>query len=351
MKAYQITKWGERLEECEVPIPDPQGTEVLIRITSCGVCHSDIHIWDGYFDLGGGRRITLEERGLELPFTMGHEPVGEVTALGPEARGVSIGDKRVVYPWIGCGTCHLCKNDEELLCNNPITVGTRRNGGYAEYLLAPHAKYLVPYEGVDEAFAATAACSGITAYSALKKLKHLKSEETCLIIGAGGVGLAGVGMAKAILKSKVIVADIDDAKRNAAMAAGADDVIDNSAPDVAKELFRKTNGGPRGVVDFVGAPSTSAFGFQVLAKGGTLVVVGLYGGGMELPLSMLPLKVVNVVGSYVGTQQDLIELLDLIRKGKVKPVPVIKRQLSEAPMAIQDLRNGRDVGRYVLINY
>lgn len=97
MKAYQITKWGERLEECEVPIPEPKGTEVLIKITSCGVCHSDIHIWDGYFDLGGGRQITLEARGLGLPFTMGHEPVGEVAALGPEAKGVSVGDKRVVY--------------------------------------------------------------------------------------------------------------------------------------------------------------------------------------------------------------------------------------------------------------
>tara|TARA_Y100000588_G_scaffold376172_1_gene453526 strand:- start:1147 stop:2202 length:1056 start_codon:yes stop_codon:yes gene_type:complete len=351
VKAYQITKWGERLEEREVPMPEPKGTEVVIKITSCGICHSDIHIWDGYFDLGGGRRITLEERGLSLPFTMGHEPVGEVISFGLDATGVSIGDKRIAYPWIGCGNCAVCKNDEELLCNNPITLGTRRHGGYAEYLLVPDAKYLVPYEGVDEAVAATAACSGITAYSALKKIKHIRSDQTALLIGAGGVGLAGVGMAKAVLGSRIIVADIDAAKREAAIAAGADDVIDNSAVGSAKELVRKTNGGPHAVVDFVGAPSTSAFGFQVLAKGGTMVVVGLYGGGMELPLSMLPLKVVNIKGSYVGTQQELVELLDLIREGKVKPVPVIKRQLSEAPLAIQDLREGKDVGRYVLINY
>ena len=103
MKAYQITKWGEMLEENEVPIPKPTGTEVLIKIRASGICHSDIHIWDGYFDLGSGKRITLEERGLKLPFTMGHEPVGEVVALGPEAKGVGIGDRRIVYPWIGCG--------------------------------------------------------------------------------------------------------------------------------------------------------------------------------------------------------------------------------------------------------
>ena len=282
---------------------------------------------------------------------MGHEPVGEVVELGPDATGVSVGDKRIVYPWIGCGTCNVCKDNNELLCNNPITVGTRRNGGYAEYLLAPHAKYLVPYDGVDEAFAATAACSGITAYSALKKLKHLTAKQTTLIIGAGGVGLAGIGMAKAILKTKIIVADIDPEKRKAAIELGADEVIDNGAVDASKNLMTMTNGGPDGVVDFVGAPTTSTFGFQVLAKGGTLVVVGLYGGGMELSLSLLPLKVVDIRGSYVGTQQDLVELLELMREGKVKSVPIIKRQLSEAPLAIQDLRSGKDIGRYVLINY
>ena len=351
MKSYQITSWGQPLEELEVPIPKPTGSEVLIKITSCGVCHSDIHIWDGFFDLGGGKRITLEERGLGLPFTMGHEPVGEVVELGPDATGVSVGDKRIVYPWIGCGTCEVCKDNNELLCNNPITVGTRRNGGYAEYLLAPHAKYLVPYDGVDEAFAATAACSGITAYSALKKLKHLTAKQTTLIIGAGGVGLAGIGMAKAILKTNIIVADIDPEKRKAAIELGADEVIDNGAVDASKNLMIMTNGGPDGVVDFVGAPTTSTFGFQVLAKGGTLVVVGLYGGGMELSLSLLPLKVVDIRGSYVGTQQDLVELLELMREGKVKSVPIIKRQLSEAPLAIQDLRSGKDIGRYVLINY
>ena len=351
MKAYQITSWGQPLEELEVPIPKPTGSEVLIKITSCGVCHSDIHIWDGFFDLGGGKRITLEERGLGLPFTMGHEPVGEVVELGPDATGVSVGDKRIVYPWIGCGTCNVCKDNNELLCNNPITVGTRRNGGYAEYLLAPHAKYLVPYDGVDEAFAATAACSGITAYSALKKLKHLTAKQTTLIIGAGGVGLAGIGMAKAILKTKIIVADIDPEKRKAAIELGADEVNDNGAVEASKNLMIMTNGGPDGVVDFVGAPTTSTFGFQVLAKGGTLVVVGLYGGGMELSLSLLPLKVVDIRGSYVGTQQDLVELLELMREGKVKSVPIIKRQLSEAPLAIQDLRSGKDIGRYVLINY
>lgn len=351
MKAYQITKWGQPLQEREIPIPEPKGTEVLIKVTACGICHSDIHIWDGFFDMGGGRRLTLSERGLTLPFTMGHEPLGEVAGLGPDASGAKIGDKRVVYPWIGCGQCGVCKRGEELLCNNPITIGTRRDGGYAEYLIVPHAKYLVPYDGVDEGVAATAACSGITAYSALKKVSHLRDDQSLLIIGAGGVGLAGVGMAKAIVKGKIIVADIDPAKRQAALDAGADEVIDNSDPAARKQLMAMTNGGPDGCVDFVGAPASTRFGFGVLAKGATMVVVGLYGGAMELPISMLPLKVVNLIGSYVGTQQDLVELLALIKAGKVKPVPHVKRQLSDAPIAIQELREGKALGRFVLINY
>ena len=351
MKAYRIAQWGQPLEEMEVPVPEPKGREVLVKVRACGVCHSDIHIWDGYFDLGGGRRVTLEERGLSLPFTMGHEPLGEVVALGPEAEGVEVGDRRVVYPWIGCGDCDVCARDEELLCVNPITVGTRRDGGYAEYLVAPDAKYLVPYDGVDEAVAATAACSGITAYSALKKVAHLRADQSLLVVGAGGVGLAAVGMAKAVTPARLVVADIDPAKRAAALAAGADEAIDNGDPAARRALMRATGGGANGAIDFVGAPATARFAFDALAKGASLVLVGLYGGSVELPASMFPLKVVNILGSYVGTQRDLVELLQLFREGRARPVPLVRRQLSEAPLAIQDLRDGKAVGRYVLINY
>jgi len=350
MKAYQITQWGQPLEERDLEIPKPKGTEVLLKVTACGVCHSDIHIWDGFFDLGGGKKVTLEDRGLKLPFTLGHEPLGEVAGLGPGATGVSIGEKRIAYPWIGCGQCDVCKRDQELICMNPITIGTRRNGGYAEYLIVPHPKYLVPYDGVDEAVAATAACSGITAYSALKKVRHLRSDESLLIVGAGGVGLAGIGMAKAVVKAKIIVAEIDPAKRAAALEAGADVVLDNSDPSAKEELISLTNGGPNAAIDFVGAPATVEFAFGVMAKGASLVLVGLYGGAAQLSTSLFPLKVNNILGSYVGTQQDLVELLQLIREGKVKPVPLVRRPLREAPQAIQELREGKALGRYVLIN-
>ena len=214
----------------------------------------------------------------------------------------------------------------------------------------PHPKYLVPYDGVDEAVAATAACSGITAYSALKKIRHLRPDESLLIVGAGRVGLAGIGMAKAVVKTKIIVAEIDPAKRAAALEAGADVVLDNSDPSAREELISLTNGGPNAAIDFVGAPTTVEFAFGVMAKGASLVLVGLYGGAAQLSTSLFPLKVNNILGSYVGTQQDLVELLQLIREGKVKSVPLVRRPLREAPQAIQELREGKALGRYVLVN-
>src|SRR5256885_5581281 len=169
VRAMQIIEWGKPLEPREYPDPEPKGEEVLLRVEAAGVCHSDVHIWDGYFDLGGERRISLESRGVHLPFTMGHEIAGEVAALGPQASGVTVGDKVVAYPWIGCGECAVCRKGEELLCLNPRTLGTRRAGGYGTHVIVPHGRYLVPHDGVPQSLAATYTCSGITAFSALKE--------------------------------------------------------------------------------------------------------------------------------------------------------------------------------------
>ena len=105
MRSYQIVEWGEPIELREYPTPKPQGTEVLLRVTAAGICHSDLHINDGYFDLGDGKRVELGKLGAKLPLTLGHEIVGVVEALGPDADGVEVGDARVAFPWIGCRQC------------------------------------------------------------------------------------------------------------------------------------------------------------------------------------------------------------------------------------------------------
>ena len=147
MHSYQIIDWGKPLQPRDYPDPKPQGAEAVVRVEACGVCHSDLHIWQGYFDLGDGERIRIADRGMQLPFTLGHEVAGTVEALGPGSggHGVAVGDRVVVYPWIGCGECAVCRRGEELLCLKPRIVGTWKDGGYSDRVLVPHARYLVPF--------------------------------------------------------------------------------------------------------------------------------------------------------------------------------------------------------------
>ena len=350
MRAMQIIEWGQPLEARDYPDPEPQGEEVLLRVEAAGVCHSDVHIWDGHFDLGDGKQISLASRGVALPFTMGHEIAGEVLALGPHASGVAVGDKVVAYPWIGCGECAVCLKGEELLCLNPRTLGTRRPGGYGTHVIVPHGRYLLAHEGVPQGLAATYTCSGITAFSALKKTRErLGAADHLVIIGAGGVGGSAVHIAPAAVAGKVIVADIDAQKRAHARQMGAVATIDNAAPDAVKQVMAATGGGAAAAIDFVGSPKTMEFGVNVLKKGGKLVMVGLYGGATPVSNVLFPFKMMTIEGSYVGTLEDLRELLALVQAGKVPPIPIETRPASEASAALSDLKSGGKVrGRVVL---
>src|SRR3974390_3185513 len=190
MRSFQVCRCGEPMQFAETATPKPKGTEVVVKTLAAGGCHSDLHIWEGFYDLGHGKALRLQERGVKLPLTMGHENVGEVVAVGPRAKGVKVGDKRLVYPWIGCGTCAVCKRGDEQLCMAPRFLGVYRDGGYATHILVPHPRYLVPYPRVMKPEqAAPLACSGVTAYGALKKLGSLVKSEPVVVFGAGGVGL------------------------------------------------------------------------------------------------------------------------------------------------------------------
>ena len=350
MRSYQIVDWGKPLEPRDYPTPEPQGAEVLVKVDACGVCHSDVHIRDGYFDLGGGQRISMPERGLKLPFTLGHEVVGRVEALGPEAggKGVEVGDRRIVFPWIGCGECDVCQDDREVLCAMPRTIGTRRAGGYSDHVIVPHPRYLVPYDGVPMELAATYACSGITAYSAVKKIGQLRPQDDLVIIGAGGVGLNGLNFAKALVPGRVLVADVSADRRGAARQAGAAETIDNGQPDAVEKALELTQGGAAAAIDFVGAPQTAQFGLDILRRGGTLVVVGLYGGAWPVSVPLLPLKMLTVRGSYVGTLAEFREMMELAQAGRITPLPIESRPLERASESLDDLVHGRVVGRVVL---
>jgi len=347
MKSFQITEYGAALGEADAVNPTPIDSEVLVRIAGCGVCHSDVHIWRGHFDMGRGRKIEMS-RSHRLPLTLGHEISGVVAALGGGSSGCAVGERVVVYPWIGCGDCPVCDSGEEQFCQKPRNLGVHRNGGYATHVLVPNARYLLSISDLPMDLAATYACSGLTAYGALKKLKGKAEGGHLMIIGAGGVGLAALMIAPAMFDSQIIVVDIDPVKRAAALAAGADYAIDPAADDARKQLVKLTNGGPLAAVDFVGSDKSMKLGFNALGVTGTLVVVGLFGGAAEFSVPLFPLKGVSVVGSYVGSPKEMAELMALVGEGAVNPLPVATRPLDQASQTLEDLEAGYIVGRVVL---
>lgn len=348
MKSYQVAAFGAPLVESETPTPQPQGAEALLEVIAAGVCHSDLHIWEGGYDLGGGRRLSLKDRGIALPLTMGHETAGRLVAVGPDAKGVSIGKTYLVYPWIGCGQCAVCRRGDEHLCATPAFLGVFRNGGYADHLVAPHPRYLIDLEGLDPLTMAPFACSGLTAFSALKKVADLAREAPVAIIGAGGLGLIAIEILKALGGKGAVSVDIDPAKRQAALNTGALAAIDPRAPDALGELTKALGGAPSAAVDFVGSAESTALGFNALAKGGKLVIVGLFGGAAPWSLPLIPMRAISIVGSYVGSPAELRELVELARAGKVKPLPVNRCPLHEADKTLARLRAGRFIGRAVL---
>jgi D-arabinose 1-dehydrogenase-like Zn-dependent alcohol dehydrogenase len=348
MLSYQIQDFGKPLAQALRETPTPTGTEVIVKIGSCGVCHSDVHLHDGYFDLGGGNKLDMT-RALAPPRTPGHEIAGTVVAMGPEAQGAKIGDKRVVFPWIGCGACSLCSAGDEHLCNTPRALGIQRDGGFSDYVVVPHPKYLVDYGNLPQDEACTYACSGLTAYSALKKAGNLGAADPLLIIGAGGVGLSGVRIARELFPdAPITVAEVDQSKWDMAKEAGANECIDPTAEGAGKLLFKKTGGGVAAVIDFVGASSTFNFGYGALRKAGKLVCVGLFGGSTQIVPALVSMRAVSVTGSYVGNLRELEELMVIARAGKLPPMPLTSQPLANATQALEDLRAGRIRGRTIL---
>jgi len=345
MRSFQVCQCGAPLQMNEAETPKPAGTQVLLKMLAAGVCHSDLHIWDGYYEIGGGKKMMLADRGIKLPLTMGHENVGEVVA--PDTKGVKVGDVRLVNPWMGCGTCKVCLRGDENLCLKPQNVGVFSQGGYATHMLVPSHRHLFDIGNLSPTDAAPLACSGVTAFSALKKIPTLQ-DEAVVIIGAGGVGLMGVTLARKMGAKDVIIVDIDPGKRDAALKAGATKAVDGGAADAAAQIQKATGGGAWGVIDFVGSGATVNLAVASIIKGGSIVVVGLYGGDVTVPTPYLPLRAMTLRGSYVGSQSDMAELIDLVKRTGMPPVPIKTRPLEDVNATLNDLRAGKIVGRVVL---
>jgi len=345
MHRQSLTAYGAPLCETVVDAPQPTGTEVLVRIARCGVCHSDLHMQDGYFLLGDGKQLDVRA-GRTLPFTLGHEIAGEVESAGPQAN-VTPGAKVAIYPWIGCGACAACKAGEENICTAPRHLGITVDGGFATHVLIPHPRYLIDYAPLSPSYAGALMCSGLTAYAALKRLSDRAARAPLLLVGLGGVGLMGLALARVLYGSAPYVADIDATKRDAALAAGAQAAFDPSDSGARKALL-KASGGIYAAIDFAGSDTSLNFATGVLAKGGKVVVTGLIGGAFFTAVAMFPLKAMTIEGTTTGTLAEARELIDLVRAKNIGPPPIAERPLAQAQAALDDLRAGKIVGRVVL---
>ena len=348
MKAAQIVEPNKPLKISEIETPKPVGTQVLVKVKAVGVCHSDLHLWEGGYDTGDGF-MKVTDRGVKFPVTPGHEMVGKVSEIGEDVTEIKIGDDVLVYPWIGCGACSTCEKGDTNLCEAPKSLGVFQDGGYAEYSIVPDYKFLIKISGIDLEGAASLSCSGLTAYTAVKKAIS-NSPENILIIGAGGLGLMGIQIAKALCNANIICADLTDEKLQKAKEMGADHTINTKHSEASKTIMSICNGkGADSIIDFVNAPPTVKLGLSVIRKRGNIILVGLFGGAVDLPLVSIPLKALTIQGAYTGNYNDLVDLVDLAKKGIIKPIISKRYILDEANTALEDLRNRKVIGRAVIV--
>ena len=347
MKAAQIIEPNKPLKISEIDTPSPTGKQVLLKVKAVGVCHSDLHLWEGGYDTGDGF-MKVTDRGVKFPVIPGHEIVGTVSAIGDSVIGIKEGDDVLVYPWIGCGTCPTCEKGDTNLCEAPQSLGVFQDGGYAEYSLIPDYKFLAQISGMDLEGTASLACSGLTAYTAVKKAIS-NSPENILIVGAGGLGLMGVQIAKALCDANIICADLTDEKLQKAKEMGADHTINTKDSESFKNIMSICNEkGADSIIDFVNAPPTVKLDLSVIRKRGNIVLVGLFGGAVDLPLVSIPLKAITIQGAYTGNYNDMIELVDLAKRGIIKPIVSKHYSMDEANTALEDLKNRKVIGRSVI---
>lgn len=348
MKSARMMGAGEKLQIIESPTRTPGENEVLVRVKSSGVCHSDLHLWEGGYDMGDGKFMNVTDRGVKYPVTPGHEIAGTIEAVGSGVESLQAGEDVLVYPWLGCGKCPACKASTENLCDAPRSIGIFQDGGYADHIIVPHHRYVAKIEGMNLDEATSLACSGLTAYTAVKKAAT-SSPENIVIIGAGGLGLMGIQIAKAITSSKITCVDLDDAKLATAKDMGADAIVNSKTGDVAQTIIDICGGmGAESVIDFVNAPPTVSLALEIVRKRGSITLVGLFGGSLPLSLVTMPLKSLTIQGVYTGSYKDMIELIGLAKKRAISPMISRRYSLDDANSALEDLKARKIIGRAVI---
>ena len=346
MRALRLMAWKSEPEFVEVPAPQAGPGQVVIRVGGAGACHSDLHLMHD-FDAG--------QLPWGPPFTLGHENAGWVHEVGDGVRGVQIGQPVAVYgPW-GCGTCERCRAGVETYCENPAATsvpggggGLGLDGGMAEFMLVPDARFLVPLpEGLDPVAAAPLTDAALTPYHAVRRSWHkLPPGSTAVVIGVGGLGHLAVQILKATTAALIIAVDTRPEALKLAEACGAD--ITLASGDTTATDIRLATGG-RGadvILDFVGADATLALGAKAARTVGDLTIVGIAGGTLPVSFFSLPYET-SVQTTYWGSRPELAEVLTLAARGLVRPT-VTTFPLEHAADAYAKLAAGELSGRAVI---
>ncbi|XAT60651.1 alcohol dehydrogenase catalytic domain-containing protein [Rhodobacteraceae bacterium Araon29] len=347
---FDLTNFGKPLEKVTGDIPKPVGSEVLLKILRSGVCHSDLHIIEGEFDLGEEGIMRMADRGMKLPRTLGHENVGKVIATGADADFSLVGQQMLVFPWIGCGSCRACEEGRTNDCMAMRIIGLVQDGGYATHILVEDATVLVNVDGLDPNLVASHACSGLTVYNALGNLGPPHQDSWLAVMGVGGLGLNAIAIAKALGFENIVAVDINHENLMAAREMGAAAILNSKDAEVIDELRKITNNQLTDVLDTVGVASTARLAVHAIIKGGHYVVVGLHGGDFKMPQPWLPQKAMTIRGCHVGTIEQLRELIKMVRAGKIAQMPIEIRPMDKVNEALDDLKCGQVTGRIVLIN-
>jgi len=326
-----------------VPDPEPGPGEVLVKLGGAGACHSDLHLMEW-------PEGTMDYR---LPFTLGHENAGWVEATGAGVTGLDPGEAVAVYgPW-GCGVCRACRSSSENYCENQASLGYAggglgRDGGMAEYMLVPDKRLLIPLGDLDPRVAAPLTDAGLTPYHAVvRSLDRLFAGSTAVVIGIGGLGHMAIQIIKAISPATVVALDVDAEKLELATEVGADLAILSDEDAVATIRDRTSGLGAELVIDMVGSETTMRLAAQVAGIRSHLTVVGLAGGTLPFTFGSLPFEC-SVAMPYWGSAIELMEVLELARQGRIS-THVHQFGLDEVPLAYEKLREGRLVGRAVIV--
>ncbi len=333
MRAAVVHAFDQPLRVEEVVKPEPGPGQVVVKMETCGLCHTDIHAAHGDWPVKP-----------HPPFIPGHEGVGIVESVGAGVRGVAEGD-RVAIPWLGyaCGACEYCASGRETLCPNQQMSGYTVNGAYAEYALA-EASFMghVP-QGLDPLDAAPLTCAGVTTYKAIK-VSGARSSDLVAIFGVGGLGHLAVQYAR-IAGASVAAVDLVDSKLDLAKELGAEHTINAAIEDPAEAI--QALGGADQAVALAVSPTACEQAFRSLKRGGTLVFVGLPADNyVRLPIFETVLQGITVTGSIVGTRVDLAETFQLHAEGRTRVVRETRR-LDEVNESFEQIEKGAVDGRLV----